>query len=1104
MVATIDSSLSNGDDGNSSHHQAALQSIAEGRSSSFEAPNLPSKKTHTSSSTSFSKTARRYSRRVSPIEASIRQKLIRQSKNPKANENIRQLTINKLQYDSVGLVGRERESKQLQSCLERMTQEMETSNHKELIYILGASGVGKSTLAYTLKNALPRDKGKNNGIVVQGKFDLNNQDEPYSGIADAFVEIFRAIMITDGSEEEKEEDAITDIGHAILSDLGSEVELLAQLIPELVDILPDHSIRKSSSSAGGDDFNVGRRRWKNAFRTLTRTLNSFFSPLIFLVDDLQWADTSSLDLIDSLMSDTVNPNGLMVVGCYRSNEVNDAHILASKMKDLEDKKEKYRFHITNIELGNFQIPDVNKVIGAMLAIDDEIQTKGLAEICYKRTHGNPFFLIEFVTMLEEEDLISYNLGLLRWMWEDAVVGNATVSTDNVADLLQARMRELPKKAQLLLQYAACLGSSFSLSTLELIWDKHATDGSNKNNITGLLTALEDRDFIESRGLDIYRWVHDKVQEAALSLDNRAGPQFQFEIGIILYRWMSGENLEENLFDVANLINKNDAKRRPELAELNLRAAEKAKSISAFQSASKYVSHGTKLLPHDAWTSHRTLTLKLNVVGAQVELSLGHQEAMKSYCTEVLSRDDCTILEKLPVYLTKTNNLSMKPEDAIEQCLSILKELGHTLVWNRAALPAQALSSLLRTVRLAKQTPKYYYEASKRMTDPKHKAAMLVLGRLFGVCYDTKNRFLMMLTACRMVQMSRKHGVNQLSGVAFSTLALLTAAVLGDIQTATKFAETALLVQKLAGSRFTQPVTVFTCYAFVMSKTQPLQSCLGPFLDAYSAGMRSGNTEYATWSLSEHHGFVPYTMGKPLSSVLPTCSICAAQAEELKIQGPNAYTPMLCQVMLNLMGKSSETLLLKGTAFKCEDFNARTSRHRAFLGLFEGELRLYFGDFETAAEVAITKGNKFERAFPGHMLVFLEKFQRGVVLYAMARKTKKRKYAKPAKKIQKTISKWVKKGNPNVKHYELFFNAEQAALDAKSKSAESLYKEAIIMAARTGHLHHAALINERYADYLLEELGDADEAKYRTEEAIRFYKDWGAEAKVNILTKTLLS
>jgi predicted ATPase len=291
---------------------------------------------------------------------------------------------------------------------------------------------------------------------------------------------------------------------------------------------------------------------------------------------------------------------------------------------------------------------VNKVVTAILAVDDKERTLGLAEICYRRTLRNPHFLIEFVTILEEEDLIHFNLGLLNWVWDEERIDNETMSTANVVNLLQARMRKLPKQAQLLLEYAACLGSSFRLPTLELVWENHGvriSESPGDKNIVGMLSTLEEGNFIESCGVGVYRWVHDKVQEAALSLGNAADATFQFEIGFVLYHSLDPEELDESLFEVVNLIDKGNVKRRPEFAELNMHASEKAKKLSAFNSAATYVSTGINFLSKDKWTQYHDLTLHLYTLGAEVELALGLAEAMETYSSEVLSHSDCSALGK---------------------------------------------------------------------------------------------------------------------------------------------------------------------------------------------------------------------------------------------------------------------------------------------------------------------------------------------------------------------------------------------------------------------------------------------------------------------------
>jgi predicted ATPase len=436
------------------------------------------------------------------------------------NKNVQQLTINKLHYDSIDLVGREREIFTLQFCLARMTADPD-DRMKEIVMIKGYSGVGKSSIAKTLEKSVSE---LDNAVFVRGKFDLNNRDQPYTGISAAFGEIFRSVSTRDAKEESNDE--LNTIGQTLVSELGSEVVLLQEIIPELYDILPTAK-RGSNGSSEYFNFDAAQERRKYVFRVMARVLSAYFTPMVLVLDDLQWADESSLKVINHLLTDTLNPNGLMIVGCYRSNEVDDAHALSSVISDLEEQKKRCKLNITEIELRNIRRSDVNSIIKAMLSIDDDQRTRKLAEISFKRTLGNPFFLIEFITMLEQDELVTFNLGMLKWVWDEEEIENKTMATANVVDLLRARMARLSEKSRLLLQYAACLGASFNIPTLQLVWNKHSSNDStpSEDSLSDLLKVVEDGNFVESSGTSTCRWVHDKVQEAALSLDGAAEAAF---------------------------------------------------------------------------------------------------------------------------------------------------------------------------------------------------------------------------------------------------------------------------------------------------------------------------------------------------------------------------------------------------------------------------------------------------------------------------------------------------------------------------------------------------------------------------------------------------
>lgn len=319
--------------------------------------------------------------------------------------------------------------------------------------------------------------------------------------------------------------------------------------------------------------------------------------------------------------------------------------------------------------------------------------------------------------------------------------------------------------------------------------------------------------------------------------------------------------------------------------------------------------------------------------------------------------------------------------------------------------------------------------------------------------------------------------------------------------------------------------LFSCYNYVLPWTRPLETCFTPFANAYvigtcndlesqrqnhnvhllffanESGLRTGNSEYAMWASIMRRIFLSFHLGKPLGRILSKCESCSTQTEELKQHDQDTFLRMFWQVILNLTGNSNSTKTLHGEAYNSVKFVRKTPLHDALHKLAKLELLLFFGDYEGAAELAIECNDSFCKSFPGFFLCMMETFHRGIALYAMARKTKQGKYRRRARQILKTIGMWRDKGNPNVEHYWVFLKAEDEALRRNYETAKKCFVESIRLAARNGNLHHAALINERYGDFVKEVLNDDEEHKHRIHEAIRFYREWGASAKVDLLLKT---
>ncbi|CAJ1943341.1 unnamed protein product [Cylindrotheca closterium] len=1094
--------------------------------------------------TSMSSTAASFSRII--MSSSIRRSLgeadlssayesqISKSSRLRDNIHIQELTINKLQYDAVGLVGRETEVNTLRSCLDNLLIQEDHKNNnqnkKQVVFLKGYSGTGKTKLVNT---ALQKTTSMTeNGMFVVGKFDFQSCDEPYSGIAAAFNEICRSMKNhsiekkkrssslkeeaggDDSSENDDDDDDDGDdgIGHAIASGLGSEISLLLRLIPDLDGLLPD-SYQKTKAEPAGYNLDAGKMQFEYVFRVLTRVLTSFASPMVLVLDDLQWADVSSLEILDLLISDTENTNKLMIVGCYRSNEVNENHILYSVIEEISKKPEKQQFQLTQMEIESLNEDQSNKVIMAMLSIDNEERTKGLSEICFKRTNGNPFFLIEFITMLEEEDLISYNLGTLEWKWDKTVIEDRTMSTANVVDLLQARMRKLPDNVLLVMQYAACLGSSsVTLSIIDLLWTEHAVKilGKEKEDITKIFGRLEEANFLEFYGIDAYRFAHDKVKEAALSLGNVSSGSFQSEIGRILFLKLDKAMLEKVLFDVTDLMNKGEVYDTGELVELNIWAAEKAKHISAFNSALKYATKAMELLPERKWSTHRDVALRLYTMAAQLAFALRRTEETNRFIEQVLSQSSITTLEKAPTYITKIAKLTtsdMKPEDAVQTCLVALHDLGLSpgSMWT---LPVRALASIFSTIKKTKKMPKEKFRNLSPLRNAKDEAIMTILFRLSYSAYMVKRHVMVMWATNEMVEITLARGVSKTSCLAFSTLGMLAGMAMKDYEAATYFSEVGLLLLKTEPSKYSESSTLASVCQFVLPYTYPLHSCAESILRSYKLGLQSGNFIATSWALQLHSILYPYVMGKRLGDILGRIRQNVSQMEDFKQPEQALLTRIFWQLMLNLAGQSNNPKKLKGTIFDAETFVPERPAQRGFIELAKLELFVFLGDYEQAAELALDAGGVAKGA-PGHFLGMIEIFHRGVALYAMARKTKKRKFIKAADNIKSTVDKWAEQKNPNTQHYIMLLNAEQASLQkTKHTQADDQYRKAIALAARTGHIHQAALFNERYADFLFhrktktehEYEAFQDLAEHHANEAIRLYRNWGAFAKVHMLEK----
>ena len=806
----------------------------------------------------------------------------------------------------------------------------------------------------------------------------------------------------------------------------------------------------------------------------------------------------------------------MIVGLYRDNEVSDTHPLAKTLRDLDGKMKKGGFRVTNIEVGNLTLPSVHKIIEALLQ-DDSPQTVGLAEVCLKKTGGNVFFLIRFLSMLTEKMLLTFNIGTLKWMWDVAEIETSTEATDNVVDLLKNHIQDLPKNIIEILKICAFLGSTFKEETLVLVLRGIGeSEKFQSQELSGeydlddaLSTAEKEGLFEKSDDGSSYKWIHDKVQEASVSLiDEKDRGHFGHMIGEILVQHFDDIDLESNIFIVVNLLN--DGSRPSEesecikLADLNLRAAKKAALISSFASAAKYAAKGIDFLTANSWASHHALTLDLYCTAAEAEGSLGNTERTDALCNIVLERD-ITIEEKFRAYFVLIDSVIAcnRELDGLMLGLELLDKLGCKFPRTKPGITFRTLSGVMRAKSKIKEfCSTETLDKMSQITEPRLIMQIQVLYKMVPCAYMARKDYLP-LFLLRSLFLTMKHGLCEFSPAPFAGVGLIFAAM-NDLQAAATYGRHANVITERMGYDYIRSHTMYMSYYYSVHWVVPYQQLLKPLFESYEAGMKVGDVESAGWGIGGYL-FMAFQACRHLDSISEDARVYSRQLEELGKAQPCQYLNVAWQVVENLRGRSEDPFVLTGDAMDEEVYTNLAKGTHLFSIMVAHKMMLYgyMGAYEKGADLALKYGG-LEKEFPGASGAAMCTCLNAVSCCEMAHRQDyplRRKCRLAAQKFLKAISSWVQQGNPNMKHWESLVTAECEVLrGGKTFQAKKHYESAIALASRFGFNQDAAFACERYGEFLLREMDDKENGVFQLQQAVLRYSEWGAYGKVDVMNK----
>jgi len=984
------------------------------------------------------------------------------------------------------LYGRTHELRQLTACLGYLGQEQ-----PQIVLLHGEPGVGKSALVNEIQRVISGKRAH----FISGKFDQYQRNIPYYAIQKALYDWVQIIL------SEKNE-KLLEWKEIILESVGELGGLIVNLVPEIEIIIgPQPEAPALNSQEAQNRFNYISG---NFIRAISRDN----IPLIMFIDDLQWADSASLELIRLWLEDKDNRNFLLI-GAYRDNEVDESHPLQIVLTHLKEQM----VPVTYLKISNLLLSDVENMISDTL-FSEKKTIAPLAAFVFEKTGGNPIFIKQFLLALHEEKLIHFVPEKETWVWDIDAMYRLNIS-DNIIDLMMSKIKRLPGETQNLVKLAACIGSSFDAELLGLIADIPLEEVVIQLNpaIRESLILPKGRNYrfaeanIELRKGDKIElsFIHDRIQQAFYSLNpDEEKKLLHLRIGRLLDKKVKGTRRNEKIFDIVFQLNTGiqfivDTGEKTHLAGLNLQAGTKALESAAYDTSLELIETGIQLLPENSWTNHYDLNFHLSEKGAEAAYLLGEYEKMNHLIDSVISHSK-TIAEQKKVYMLRIDYLTAQnllPE-GLHAGLEILSKLGVSFPKNPKT--GHIILGLLKTKWLLKNINPEDLKDLDVMKDPDMIAALPILERIVPPAYMSGSN-MFPLIVFKMVELSVKYGNMPYSAFGYASYGISLSAVLGDYESGYRYGQMALqLVEKFESEEYRVKV-LFVTDCFLNHWKQHLNLSVAPLLESYKSGLKVGNLVGGIWAAYYHLLWQFYTAEEltELDKKLDTYKQSFAKRKQHAAANRTGILQNLVQnlskgeeVGLNLAVNKNddEELMLKSLA----ETNDKTSLFFYHLN----KLLLHVIRLEPAAALQhSSKAKEYKEAVSGlPELTFSTLFESIAYIYSSL-SNNNNNYLKPLKSNLKNLKKWSESSPSNYLHPYLIVKAGFLAAKGNVSEAMPLFDEAIKIARKEEFIQIEAMACELAGRiYLKHEL--IIQGQLFIQKASQTYEYWGAHAKTKML------
>ncbi|MCC3407638.1 MAG: AAA family ATPase [Microcoleus sp. PH2017_10_PVI_O_A] len=968
----------------------------------------------------------------------------------------------------------------------------------EIVLVAGFSGIGKTAVINEIHKPIVRQRG----YFIKGKFDQFKRDIPFSAWVQAFQNLMRQLL-SESSAEVRQWQA------KILEALGENGQVIIDVIPEL-----EHLIGKQAAVPAVEG-NAAQNRFNLLFSKFIRVFATKEHPLVVFLDDLQWADSASLKLMQLLVGEK-DTSYLLLMGAYRDNEVSGAHPLMLTLDEIRKEAATVN-QITLTPLDKFSL---NHLIADTLSCPPG-QAVPLTELVFTKTQGNPFFATQFVKSLHEDGLIGFDFSCGYWQCDIAKIG-ALALTDDVVEFMAIQLQKLSVNTQDILKLAACIGNQFDLATLAIVCEKSQAETAAdlwKALQEGLVIPItevykffqgsESVEVAQASNLSVpYRFLHDRVQQAAYFLipENRK-QSTHLKIGQLLLKNTPQAELENNIFDIVNQLNQgaqllSDPKEKAEVAEFNLIAGQKAKNSNAYKAAITHFSLAMKLLDCN-WEENYKLKFELHKQRSECEYLTGSFEQAEQLLTTALNngRSKLELAEIYTIYMALRMTQGRNNE-AIQLGIDILRLFGLDLPSKQEELPtaiAAESEELLLTLRDTKIADLLDLA---EIEDTDTKVTMHLLGDFWTASYLASNQQWLNLCVLKTVNMTLKQGNTDISALAYVNYGMMLANQ-HDYKLAYEFGELALKVAEKFNN-ITLIGKVNNIFSHIINPFKKhLKSNIALYLKAYEANLECGNIVWGIFSVF-YSIWTRFIVGENLESVYQESEKFLSFVERTNDENMISAFVTLQRTILNLQGLNYNKYRLDGEGFNEEFTIQKWERNQFYIGIhwlntLKTQILYMYGKYTDAFKIA-RENTKMLGIDGGFFNITQHYLYDSLILTALDPTASIKEQDERQQILHKNLEKleiWATNCPENFLHKYLLVLAELARIRGQNLEAMELYDRAIASARENGFIQNESLANELAAKFYLA-WGKEKIARVYLADAYYGYARWGAKAKLDDL------